>query len=110
MTRRLAVVFEALAEPVARFAVERSKPPALPEFASAADPPDDQRRVWWMNAAVDVLLRWDEGPYRAVDLDYVAWFDVTAPGGTYPDCRWSHRSDEPTRRAFSRMVRDLVGR
>ncbi len=109
-TDRPWVSFDTLIEPAVRFADDRARPLALPEFASAADPANEQRRVGWMDAAVDVLIGWDEGPYRAVDLDYVAWFDVTAPGGTYPECAWSHRSDEPTRRAFSRMVRDLVGR
>lgn len=98
--------FESLIRPAVVFAEERGKPLALPEFASAADPVDDTRRAGWMDAAVDHLLELsDDG----VDLDFVAWFDVTAPGGTYPDCRWSHTTDDETKRAFSRMVRDLVG-
>ncbi len=98
--------FEALLEPAIAFAEERGKPLALPEFASAADPDDESRRAGWMDAAVDHLLQLST---EGVDIEFVAWFDVTAPGGTYPDCRWSHATDPETKRAFSRMVRDLVG-
>ncbi len=98
--------FESLIEPAIAFAAARGKPLALPEFASAADPDDETRRAGWMDATVDHLLQLSAA---GVDIDFVAWFDVTAPGGTHPDCRWSHATDRETERAFSRMVRDLVG-
>lgn len=109
-TDRPWVSFENLVEPAVQFAAERGKPLALPEFASAADPADLNRRAGWMDAAVDVMTQWNAAERMGVELDFVAWFDVTAPGGTNPNCRWSHRTDAETERAFSRMVRDLVGR
>lgn len=109
-TDRPWVSFENLVEPAVRFAAERGKALALPEFASAADPADPNRRAGWMDAASDVMTQWDPADHMGVELDYVAWFDVTAPGGTNPSCRWAHRTDVETERAFSRMVRDLVGR
>lgn len=102
--------FDDLVEPAVEFAAERGKPLALPEFASAADPADPDRRAGWMDAAVDVMTEWTPAERMGVELDFVAWFDVTAPGGTHPNCRWSHRTDSETERAFARMVRDLVGR
>ena len=108
-TDRPWVSFDNLVEPAVEFAAERGKPLALPEFASAADPADLNRRAGWMDAAVDVMTEWDPAERMGVELDYVAWFDVTAPGGTNPDCRWSHRTDVETERAFSRMARDLIG-
>ena len=98
--------FEALLEPAIDFAGERGKPLAVPEFASAADPSDESRRGRWIDAAVDTMLELSE--VSDVDLDYVAWFDVNAPGGTNPDCRWAHDGDVPTTRAFNRMVSGLV--
>ncbi len=109
-TDRPWVSFDDLVEPAVLFAADRGKPLALPEFASAADPADPSRRAGWMDAAVDVMTEWNPSERLGVELDFVAWFDVTAPGGTNPDCRWSHRSDAETDRAFARMIRDLVGR
>lgn len=108
-TDRPWVSFDALIEPAVEFAAERGKPLALPEFASAADPVDPNRRAGWMDAAVDVMTEWDPAERLGVELDYVAWFDVTAPGGTNPNCRWSHQTDAETERAFGRMARDLIG-
>jgi len=108
-TDRPWVSFDDLLEPAVAFAAERGKPLALPEFASAADPADPGRRAGWMDAAADVMAEWDPQERMGVELDYVAWFDVTAPGGTYPNCRWSHRTDVETERAFDRMARDLIG-
>lgn len=109
-TDRPWVSFEDLVEPAVQFAAERGKSLALPEFASAADPADPSRRAGWMDAAVDVMTEWDPAERSGVELDFVAWFDVTAPGGTNPNCQWAHRTDVETQRAFSRMIRDLVGR
>lgn len=107
-TNRPWVSFEDLLEPAVAFAAERGKPLALPEFATAADPADPSRRAGWMDAAVDVMTEWDPANWKGVELDFVAWFDVTAPGGTNPDCQWEHRTDVETERAFGRMVRDLI--
>lgn len=109
-TNRAWVSFEDLIEPGVDFAAERGKSLALPEFASAADAADPSRRAGWMDAAVDVMTEWNPSERQGVELDFVAWFDVTAPGGTNPNCQWEHRTDEETERAFTRMVRDLVGR
>lgn len=109
-TDRPWISFEDLIEPAVAFAAERGKPLALPEFASAEDPDDPRRRAGWMDAATDVMVSWDPTERSGVELDFVAWFDVTAPGGTYPDCRWEHRTDVETRRALGRMVDRLVGR
>lgn len=108
-TDRAWVSFDDLIEPAVAFAAERDKPLALPEFASAADPADPGRRAGWMDAAVDVMLDWKPSDREGVELDFVAWFDVTAPGGTNPDCQWAHKTDVETERAFGRMVRDLIG-
>lgn len=109
-TDRPWVSFEKLVQPAVQFAAERNKPLALPEFASAADPADVGRRAGWMDAAVDVMTEWNPADRSGVELDFVAWFDVTAPGGTNPGCQWNHQTDGETERAFARLVRDLVGR
>jgi len=101
--------FETLIEPAIEFAEARAKPLAVPEFASAADPDDLDRRAGWMDAAVDTMIELVDDPNRTVELDYVAWFDVTAPGGTNPDCQWEHTTDDETSNGFMRMIRDLVG-
>lgn len=108
-TNRPWASFDDLIEPAVEFAAERGKPLALPEFASAADPADLTRRAGWMDAAVDAMLAWDPAERSDVELDFVIWFDVTAPGGTNPNCRWAHRTDPETQQAFARMARDLIG-
>ncbi len=33
-------------------------------------------------------------PEIAEQVLFVSWFDVTAPGGTFPNCVWDHDTSE----------------
>ncbi|MGH1505655.1 MAG: glycosyl hydrolase [Acidimicrobiales bacterium] len=94
---------ELVAAPLA-FADAHDKPLAIPEFASADDPADPSRRADWMADAADTLL----GAEVAERLLFVAWFDVTAPGGTWPDCVWDHDLTPESTRAFGELVTAFV--
>ncbi len=85
------------------FARAHGKPLAVPEFASAADPADPQRRAQWMrNAAQYLTGRGADG-----SIEYVAWFNVTSPGGTYPNCVWDYDTTTTSTEAFAELVRSL---
>ncbi len=91
-----------LVEPL-NFARDRNKPLALPEFASAEDRNEPDRKADWLRDAAATLAR----PEIADDLEFVAWFNVNAPGGTWPNCIWSHDSSVESADAFGQFVRDL---
>lgn len=92
-----------LAAPLA-FAAAHDKPLAVPEFASVDDPADPDRRADWIDDATAAFL----APEVAERLLFVAWFDVTAPGGSWPDCVWDHDLTPESARAFGRMVDAFV--
>lgn len=92
---------EDLIAPPLAFARERGKPLALPEFASVEDTPG--RKAAWLDDAADTLTN----PRVASDLAFVAWFDVTAPGGTWPNCVWDHDSSPESAASFASFVSDL---
>lgn len=91
-----------LSQPL-RFARAHDKPLAVPEFASAEDPTSPERRVQWINNAAGFLGR----PDVADSIEFVAWFNVTAPGGTYPDCVWDIDTTRQSAEAFGEMMRTL---
>ncbi len=96
--------FEALLDGPLAFASEHNKPLAVPEFASATDDADPQRRAEWIRNAGEWLTQ----PDVADRIEFVAWFDVTAPGGVYPDCIWDYDVDRASRDAFTEMVGRLA--
>ena len=93
-----------LFQPLA-FAREHGKPLAIPEFASAEDPSDPTRRAEWMRNAAAFLAR----PDVAADIEFAAWFNVTAPGGTYPDCVWDYDTTPASAEAFADLMGSLGG-
>jgi hypothetical protein len=91
-----------IAAPLA-FARSHTKPLALPEFGSVEDPARPGRKAQWILDATAVLT--DESV--APDLEFVSWFNVTAPGGTYPDCIWDYDTSPESADAFRAMVRSV---
>ncbi len=91
-----------LAAPLA-FAEAHDKPLAVPETASVEDPERPGRKAEWIRDAAAFVA----DPSVASRLEFVSWFDVTAPGGTYPDCVWDHDSSASSAEAFRELVRTL---
>ena len=87
-TEREWVQLDELLQPGVAFARAKNKPMAIPEFGSAEDPADPNAKAEWMRQAAVTL----SSPEYADDLLFAAWFDVTAPGGAWPDCVWDHDS------------------
>lgn len=94
---------ETLIEAPLAFARDHGKPLALPEIASVEDPAIDGRKAEWLDEAAATLTK----PDVADDVAFVAWFDVTAPGGAYPDCVWDFDSSSSSAEAFGSLVRTL---
>ena len=90
-----------LLEPGVAFARSRNKPLAIPEFGSAVDPADPEAKGEWMRQAAVAL----NSPELADLVLFSAWFDVTAPGGAWPNCVWDHDSSFETFQGFSELVR-----
>lgn len=91
-----------LFQPLA-FARSHAKPLVIPEFASAEDPADPERRARWMQNAAEFLSR----PEVAADIEFAAWFNVTAPGGTYPNCVWDYDTTPESAQAFAELMGTL---
>lgn len=91
-----------LFQPLA-FARSHAKPLVIPEFASAEDPADPERRATWMRNAAEFLER----PEVAADIEFAAWFNVTAPGGTYPNCVWDYDTTPESAQAFAELMGTL---
>lgn len=92
-----------LVDPLA-FAKAHDKPLALPEFASSEDRNEPERKASWLRDAAATLDRED----IAEDIEFAAWFNVTAPGGTWPECVWSHDSNGTSAAAFGEFARALT--
>ncbi len=96
---------DALMAPALAFAQNREKPLALPEFGSVEDRSNlDRKADWIVNAERTLLV-----PDVAAAIEFVIWFDVTAPGGTWPDCVWDYDTSPASRDAFSHMMLSLRG-
>jgi hypothetical protein len=93
-----------LAAPL-EYARGKDKPLAVAEFGSVEDPAQPGRKAQWFRDAADFLLR----PEVADDIVYVSYFNVTAPGGTYPDCVWDFDTSPESAEAFAELVRRLAG-
>jgi beta-mannanase len=89
-----------LLSPGLAFARARDKPLAIPEFGSAEDPADPNRKGEWMRQAAATL----NSPELTDDLLFSAWFDVTAPGGAWPNCVWNHDSSFETFLGFEELL------
>lgn len=87
---------ELLAAPI-EFAQARSKPLAVPETASVEDPERPEAKAEWIRQLAETVSRDDLG----VELLYVSWFNVTAPGGTWPQCVWDIDTSASSAAAFS---------
>ena len=94
---------ETLIEAPLAFAREHGKPLALPEVASVEDPAAVGRKAEWLDEAAITLT----APELVDDVAFVAWFDVTAPGGVFPDCVWDFDSSPSSADAFGQLVRTL---
>lgn len=94
---------ETLIEAPLAFARDHGKPLALPEVASVEDPGVEGRKGEWLDEATETLT----SPDLVDDVAFVAWFDVTAPGGVFPDCVWDYDSSPSSAEAFGRLVRTL---
>ncbi len=92
-----------LVDPLA-FADAHDKPLALPEFGSSEDRNDPDRKAAWLRDAAATLDRED----IAEKVEFAAWFNVTAPGGTWPECVWSHDSNASSAAAFGEFARTLT--
>ncbi len=92
-----------LIDPLA-FARDRDKPLALPEFGSSEDRNEPERKASWLRDAAATLDRED----IADDIEFAAWFNVTAPGGTWPECVWSHDSTAASAEAFAEFAQILT--
>ncbi len=95
------IQFDELLQPGLAFARARNKPLAIPEFGSAEDPENPNAKGDWMRNAAATL----NSPEIASEILFSAWFDVTAPGGAWPNCVWDHDSSFETFEGFN----DLLG-
>lgn len=95
---------DTLIEAPLAFARDHGKPLALPEVASVEDPAVEGRKADWLDEAGAML----SNPDLAEDVAFVAWFDVTAPGGVFPDCVWDFDSSPSSAEAFGRLARSLA--
>ncbi len=93
-----------LTEPLA-FARKQGKPLAIPEFATAADARQPNRRAEWIRAVADALL----DPSVSADIEFAAWFNPTAPDGNHPNCFWERDRDPASRVAFRDLIRTMTG-
>lgn len=88
-----------LAAPSA-FARDRGKPLAVPEFASVEDPAVPGRKAQW----IDDVGRLLDGGSLDTELEFLAWFDVTAPDGNWPDCEWDLHTSPEAETAFAGLL------
>ncbi len=88
-----------LAAPL-EFARAHDKPLVVPEFGSVEDPSVPGRKAEWFDGVADTL----SDPAIAADVEFVAYFNVTAPGGTWPDCVWDVDTSTSSAEAFARLV------
>ncbi len=102
-TDRAWMSFSELIEAPLEFARAHGKPLAIPEFASIEGDPG--QKAAWIDEASQTLAA---DPVRD-QIAFVAWFDVTAPGGTWPDCVWDHDSSESSDAAFNRFIIAMTG-
>ncbi len=97
------VEFEDLVAPALAFAGAHDKPLAVAETASVEDPDQPGRKAEWIRHAASYL----SDPIVASEFEYVSWFNVTSPGGTYPDCVWDYDTSPESAAAFAELVRTL---
>ncbi len=97
------VEFADLVAPALAFAEARGKPLAVAETASVEDQAQPGRKAEWIRNAANYLA----DPEVASRFEYVSWFNVTAPGGTYPDCVWDYDTSPESRDAFVEFARTL---
>ncbi len=102
-TQREWVEFEDLVAPALAFAERHGKPLAVAETASVEDLAQPGRKAEWIRNAAAYLA----DPGVAAKFEYVSWFNVTAPGGTYPDCVWDYDTSPESRDAFVELFRTL---
>ncbi len=102
-TERPWVSFADLVAPALAFAEVHGKPLAVTETASVEDPARLGRKAEWIRDAAEYL----KDPSVAARFEYVSWFNVTAPGGTYPDCVWDYDTSPSSSEAFRELVRTL---
>ncbi len=95
---------ELLVAPIA-FARNHDKPLALPELASVEDRDNLDRKAEWIINAERTLL----APGTVDLIEFVIWFDVTAPGGTWPDCVWDYDTSPAARDAFAQLMLNVSG-
>lgn len=95
--------FEEIVAPALAFAESKSKPLAVAETASVEDLEQPGRKAEWIRNAADYL----SDPDVAAKFEYVSWFNVTAPGGTWPDCVWDYDTSPESAEAFAELVRTL---
>ncbi len=96
-TNRPWVELDVLMGPALDFAASHAKPLAMPELASVEDREDPERKAVWIRNATQALLT----PSLADRVEFAIWFDVTAPGGTWPNCIWDHDSSPASLEAFT---------
>ena len=49
------------------------------------------------------------GPSMVDVVEFAIWFDVTAPGGTWPDCVWDYDTSPASRDAFAQLMLNVSG-
>lgn len=97
------VEFSDLVAPALDFAAAHGKPLAVAETASVEDLDQPGRKAEWIRNAAMYL----SDPAVAARFEYVSWFNVTAPGGTYPDCVWDYDTSPESAEAFAELARTL---
>ncbi len=92
--------FAQLLSPPLAFAEAHGKPLVVPEFASVEDATVEGRKAEWIDGVRATLAE----PEVAARVEFVAWFNVTAPGGTWPDCVWDINTSSSSVTAFGELL------